>query len=372
MRTLTRDELSTEYPIYKTLSSTKSRKTQIALKEHSDGSFYPVVLKELDDKRAYIYHALSSMWNPHIADTYEVIYVTSTGHPEMNTFIAVTEYVCAEGSPDNEYISLASFIRKNGTLQKNTALSICVQICTGLREFHQNGFVHRDLKPENIMIAKYDLEHPTIKIVDFGGATHINPAKSMDTTIIGTLGYQAPESIATRTTRQSDIYSIGCILNFMLTGQLPALKEYKGNHYITHIIERATNEDPSHRYSNVTSMQKEIEHELRIRFLDKIPLLRSLPGFRTHTLWKETVGILAYIIMLFILIVCPKILGIPGVTELFIFYMLVPMIIIFNIGNLLRFFPKSLRRNNRLFFMIRTFIMLVSIFAPMLVEYFIL
>ena len=116
-------------------------------------------------------------------------------------------------------------------------------------------------------------------------------------------------------------------------------------------------------------MQKELEHELRTKPLDKIPVLRSLPGFRTHTLWKETIASCSYITMLFLAVVCIKTFGIWGLAEVFAFYIAVPLVMILNMGNLLRFFPENLRRNNRLFFLIRTAIILAALFAPVLADY---
>lgn len=225
MKTLTREQMNTEYLIYKNLTPDKKYKTFIAMKEHSNGSLYPVILKEMDKKRAAIYQNLSQMWNPYIADVYDIFQLTPSNSLEDECCIAVTEYVIAEENPEEECLSLAQFVDKHGKLPESTALFITIQICKGLQEFHKNGFVHRDLKPDNIMICKYDTEYPAIKIIDFGGAKEINITKHADTTVIGTLGYQPPESISSHTTNQSDIYSIGCILNFMLTGHEPGIQQ---------------------------------------------------------------------------------------------------------------------------------------------------
>ena len=369
MRNITEEEFGKEYLIYKNLTPEKRFKTYTAMKKRSDGSLFTVILKEMDDKRASVYQALSCMWNPFLANTYDIFMVTNSEKPDMNRYIAVTEYVYAENCPDEECLSLSQFVRKNGPLKEKAALSICSQICEGLAEFHKKGFVHRDIKPDNIMISKYDTEQPKIKIIDFGGAKHINMYAFSDATVVGTLGYQAPESLSSITTNQADIYSIGCILNYMLTGQEPGIMRYSGNHYIVNIIEKSTNEDPSHRYLTVTAMRKELEHELRLRTIDRIPLLRSVPGFRTHTLWKETVAGISYSSMIYVAVFCIDTFGFYGLAEIFIFYIIIPLIIIFNMGNLLRFFPKNIRKNNRLFFMIRTGIMLATVFLFIVVDY---
>lgn len=196
----------------------------------------------------------------------------------------------------------------------------------------------------------------------------MNTNKLSDTTVIGTLGYQAPESLSSTTKKQADIFSIGCTLNFMLTGQEPGIIRYNKNHNIVSIIEKATNDDPSHRYDTVTSMKKALNHELGAKTIDRIPVLRAVPGFRTHTFWKEMVAALSYVSMIFIAVICIDLFGLSGLAEIFIFYVIIPLIIIFNMGDLLRFFPENIRQNNRLFLIIRMIIILFSVFAPILVD----
>lgn len=369
MHNITEEELENQYIIYKNLTPDRQYSTYLAMKEHSDGSLFAVILKEMDEKRASVYNALSCMWNPYVADTYDVLNVTNSADPSRSRYIAVTEYVYAKGCQDEECLSLSQFVRKQGTLNEKTALSICMQICEGLAEFHKNGFVHRDIKPDNIMISQYDAEQPQIKIIDFGGAKHMSMYNISDTTVIGTLGYQAPESISSSTTNKADIYSIGCILNYLLTGQDPGIVQYKGNHYIVNIIEKAANQDPYHRYSTVTAMQKALSHELKERFPDNIPVLRAVPGFRTHTLWKETAAAISYVSMIFISVLCISMFGMRGLIEIFGFYIIVPLIAIFNMGNFLRIFPENIRKNNRVFIIIRTAVIIAAIIGPIVTDY---
>lgn len=155
MRTLLKEDFPKEFLIYKRLNSSKSTLTCIAMVEDDDKIPFPVFLKEIDVKRAEIYDKLTGLWNPYIADTYEVLEVTDSDKPDVPRYFAVTEYVTATGSPDNESISLAEYIKRNGAVSERTALVLCTQLCIGLREFHERGFVHRDLKPDNLMILQW-------------------------------------------------------------------------------------------------------------------------------------------------------------------------------------------------------------------------
>ena len=360
MTTLTGQEFRSKFLIHKELNSGKQYKTFTAMLDHPEDTPLTVVLKEMNEKRASVYEALCKIWNPYIAETYEVIKFD-------DRYIAVTEYVCANGS-DKETLTLSEYVELLGALDKKAALSVCVQICEGLEEFHKQGFVHRDLKPDNIMISDCTGDIPKIKIVDFGGAKAVDMRNIPDTTVVGTLGYQAPETISSNATNRSDIYSIGCILSSLLTGKEPGLAHYSGDHYITAIIEKVTNEDPSHRYADVTVLKKALTHELGVHIIDRIPVLRALPGFRTHTLWKELTAAFSYISMIFFAVAALDKFGISGFIEIFLFYIIVPLIVIFNMGDLLRFVPKSIRRNNRRFMVFKVAAVLFSTFAPIIVD----
>lgn len=370
MRTLLKEDFQKEFLIYKRQDSSKSTIACIAMVEGTDKNPFPVFLKETDAKRAEIYDKLTGLWNPYIADTYEVLEVTDSDKPNVPRYFAVTEYVTATGSPNNESISLAEYIKRNGAVSEKTALVLCIQLCTGLKEFHKKGFVHRDLKPDNLMISHYDSDNIQIKIVDFGGAKWNNPDKHADTTVVGTLGYQAPESLAVPATEQSDIYSIGCILNYLLTGQEPGLIPYKGNHYIENIIEIATSNDPCDRYDGVTEMQKALEHQTGKRFIDRIPILRAFPGFRSDTLGNMLIAGIIYLSLIpLIAFTLQNYTPISSFLEIYLPYIIVPQVVLFNMGNLQRIFPERLHRNNRLFFKIRLTILLVAFLEPAIINY---
>ena len=110
---------------------------------------------------------------------------------------------------------------------------VFLNICQATEHTHEKGFLHRDLKPENIMIGKYN----EVTILDWGLATEIYPidgdlegykggSYSQGATnprrTTGTIEYMAPErAFAYPASVQSDVYSLGVILYFMLTLELP-------------------------------------------------------------------------------------------------------------------------------------------------------
>lgn len=123
-----------------------------------------------------------------------------------------------------EYISgktIGAIIAENGPLAPNTAAKLIQQIAMGLEHAQQKGLIHRDVNPYNIMVTS----DGTAKLADLGLAIDLAEEESVtrDGATVGTFDYISPEqarhshSVDTR----SDIYSLGCTLYHMLTGQVP-------------------------------------------------------------------------------------------------------------------------------------------------------
>jgi serine/threonine-protein kinase len=125
-----------------------------------------------------------------------------------------------------EYIhgtNIRDFIIQKGLLAPEDAVNYAVQIAQALRHTHAAGVVHRDIKPSNIIVTPAG----RAKLVDLGLARQEDPDRSQDLTVagttLGTFDYIAPEQA--RDPRQvdvrADIYSLGCTLYHMLTGEPP-------------------------------------------------------------------------------------------------------------------------------------------------------
>jgi serine/threonine protein kinase len=122
---------------------------------------------------------------------------------------------------------LESFVREFGPVPANRALFLLRQVCHSLADAHARGLVHRDIKPANIYICRMGLEYDFVKVLDFGlvkanrnaGADTI---VTIDHTTTGTPAYMAPEIILgeAEVDRRADVYALGCVAYFLLTGQL--------------------------------------------------------------------------------------------------------------------------------------------------------
>ena len=131
---------------------------------------------------------------------------------EGDTPFLVMSYVAGE--------SLQSRVERDGPLDVKEALRIGSQIAAGLQAAHDQGVVHRDIKPGNILLEK-GVERALV--TDFGLAQTIDEASLTQTGIVaGTPHYMSPEqAIGKPTDPRSDLFSLGSVLYFMLTGKPP-------------------------------------------------------------------------------------------------------------------------------------------------------
>ncbi|WP_446223722.1 Stk1 family PASTA domain-containing Ser/Thr kinase [Nocardia sp. IBHARD005] len=148
--------------------------------------------------------------HPAIVAVYDTGEATVDGGPLP---YIVMEYV--EGD------TLRDIVRGKGPLAPRKAMEVVADVCAALDFSHKAGIVHRDMKPANIMINRAG----AVKVMDFGIARAIaDSANPMTQTaaVIGTAQYLSPEQARGETVdARSDVYSVGCVLFEILTGQPP-------------------------------------------------------------------------------------------------------------------------------------------------------
>ncbi len=186
-----------------------------------------------------------------------------TGNPEV--YQKLLDYTCPNlptiyevAVRGEENLVLEEFIQGDtlGFLLKGSLFSveetrrIVLQVCRALWVLHSIGAVHRDVKPENIILRGQDAV-----LIDFDAARLHKPEHDADTQILGTTGFAAPEQYGlSQSDIRTDIYSLGVLINVMLTGQHPS-KHLAGGK-MGRIVDRCTHVNPQHRYKNVLRLME--------------------------------------------------------------------------------------------------------------------
>lgn len=119
-----------------------------------------------------------------------------------------------------------ALVRRWGPLPPERTIHLLRQVCHSLSEAHARGLVHRDVKPANLVLCRYGEEVDFAKVLDFGivRAARDPEAPPADHTqenaIPGTPAYLAPEqALGAAVDGRADLYALGCVAYWMLTGQ---------------------------------------------------------------------------------------------------------------------------------------------------------
>ncbi|WP_372368540.1 response regulator [Candidatus Uabimicrobium sp. HlEnr_7] len=121
-------------------------------------------------------------------------------------------------------LDLYSLALRFGPIKPSRLIMLLKQACRSLMEAHDSGLVHRDIKPQNLFVCKLGIEYDFLKILDFGIAKKISNEDYGNVTssseFLGTPLYTAPEALSRKEkiTDRSDIYSLGCVAYWALTG----------------------------------------------------------------------------------------------------------------------------------------------------------
>ncbi|MFT3716491.1 MAG: Stk1 family PASTA domain-containing Ser/Thr kinase [Gordonia sp. (in: high G+C Gram-positive bacteria)] len=145
-----------------------------------------------------------------------IVQVFDTGEAETTEgplpFI-VMEYVDGE--------TLRDVLRASGTIAPRQAMTWMADVAAAMDFSHKNGIVHRDMKPANVMIDT----HGAVKVMDFGIARAMDDTGATMTqtsAVMGTAQYLSPEQArGIKVDPRSDIYSMGCVLFELVTGEPP-------------------------------------------------------------------------------------------------------------------------------------------------------
>jgi tRNA A-37 threonylcarbamoyl transferase component Bud32 len=200
----------------------------------------------------------SRISHPNVAIIYDF------GEADGGVLYLAMEYVDGE--------SLAALAARESPLPIARAVEIARQVADALTAAHHIGMVHRDLKPDNILLARDMGGGDQVKVVDFGIAKGLS-GEGQDITragfVVGTPRYMSPEQLMGEPVDgRSDLYSLGCVLYEMLTGQEP----FGGGEAAASLTRRLVEPTP-HPRSHRSSISREL-NDLVVRMLARSPVDR--------------------------------------------------------------------------------------------------
>src|SRR3984957_4014652 len=214
-------------------------------------------------------------------------------------------------------------------------LRIFQRICEAVAFAHARGILHRDLKPENIMVGPFG----EVLVLDWGVAkilredrtprkahaevpverspAETKPLKTAHGTVLGTAGYMAPEQAGGEIgglDERAEIYSLGAILRFLLSGKQPAVGEERLTQLnyesaplsstgsapkaVAAISQKAMAEDRAHRYASVSDLASDISGYLDGSPVSAYPENVFHKVARWATRYRVAIGlVLAYLIV---------------------------------------------------------------------------
>lgn len=183
-------------------------------------------------------------------------------------------------------VTLRRVLDSYGALSVDTALDVVTQILSGLGHAHNEGILHGDICPENVIVVNDDIDSIDIRLIDFGIARITSDTQSdgsgAEQVMGGHLLYMAPDRVlGYDTTVQSEIYSLGCMLFEMLTGDTPfggatqmevveahartpapVLAQATGLDWpvqLETLVARTLSKDPGERFASAAEMRQAIE-----------------------------------------------------------------------------------------------------------------
>ncbi|MBR6428839.1 MAG: serine/threonine protein kinase [Clostridia bacterium] len=191
-------------------------------------------------------------------------------------------------------VTLDFILKLRGAIDEDAALDYCKRIAVILHGLHSRKppVIHRDIKPSNVMITG----EGRLYLIDIDAAKLYSGGSARDTHLLGTEGYAAPEQYGFgSSTPETDVYSLGVLLNKLVTGALPNERMAGGK--VGRIVEKCTDIDPKNRYKSAAELLGALNRAggRRVTVKGHRPASQFRPlGFRSLTPWKMLLGLMYY------------------------------------------------------------------------------
>jgi len=250
--------------------------------------------------------ALHRVRSDHVARLYDF------GHHQNGAPFLVMEHVYGH--------DLTREVAARGKLTWQEAHAIIDQVCMALDAVHSAGLVHRDLKPRNIVVSHREGQVLT-KVVDFGlSKSYVHTGRTgapitREGMAVGSLHYMAPEQAigSPRVDARADVFSVGCILYFLLMGEPPFSQRaltragrtgnsltFSSIHhrrvdvpaYVDEVLRVALSPDPDHRFRTIGALRMALQSDIPGASLEACvkTVVMSSPRNEQRPLWLVSIA----------------------------------------------------------------------------------
>jgi serine/threonine-protein kinase len=217
--------------------------------------------------------------------SYHTITLYDFGITEDESFYYVMELL--------EGMNLDELVKIHGPVTAGRAAYLLQQVCHSLDDAHRNGMIHRDIKPANIFVSRLGSEVDFIKVLDFGlvkmqeGVAADAAQLTQEGMAFGTPGFMAPEIAMGEMDidRRVDIYGVGCVAYWLLTGQRVFQGETPMAEAIHHIQSEPVPPSERTQVAIPDSLEKVI-----LRCLEKDPADRPQSALELGVLFAQSVS----------------------------------------------------------------------------------
>lgn len=187
------------------------------------------------------------------------------GRTDDGTFYYVMEYLPGENLDD--------LITEHGPMPASRIIHLISQVCDALAEAHAAGLIHRDIKPGNIFAAVRGGQYDVAKLLDFGLVRDVDQTADEKLTqekmVTGSPLYLSPEQARGDVADQrSDLYSLGCVMHYLLTGRPP----FEETHPVKLILAHAQ-QIPARPSTLIDNVPEDLERVI-MRCMEKDPRAR--------------------------------------------------------------------------------------------------
>ncbi len=207
---------------------------------------------------------------------WNTVEVFDYGHAEDGTFYYVMEYLPG--------MNLEEMVERHGPLPAGRSVHLLRQVCQALREAHGIGLIHRDVKPSNVIACERGGVADVAKLLDFGLVKTFDGGRgglklTRDGAFTGSPSFMSPEQAMgrERLDARSDVYNVGVLAHFLVTGKLPFERESALEMLHAHasevfvpgpefdaavpadlqrVIVRCLEKDPDRRYQDAAALEK--------------------------------------------------------------------------------------------------------------------